>query len=131
MLDHTGINVSDIARSRLFYTAALAPLGYVIRRDFGVAVGFGVASGFGRSPDPGGDFWISEGVPYTPRSHFAFSAETPALVDAAYAAAIAAGGADNGKPGIRAQYHAGYYAAFVHDPDGYNFEFVCHAAAAS
>jgi len=131
MLDHSGINVSDITRSKAFYTAALAPLGYVVRKDFSTAVGFGVPSGFGRSADPGGDFWISEGAPYTPRSHIAFSAETPALVDAGYAAAIAAGGIDNGRPGIRAQYHANYYAAFVHDPDGYNFEFVCHTPALS
>lgn len=128
MLDHTGINVSDVARSKAFYASALAPLGYVIRKDFGGAVGFGVPTGFGRSSDPGGDFWISQGAPYSPRSHFAFSAQAPALVDAAYAAAIAAGGTDNGPPGIRPQYHASYYAAFIHDPDGYNFEFVCHAA---
>lgn len=126
MLDHTGIGVSDIDRSRTFYTAALAPLGYVVCKDFGVAVGFGVLQGFGKSTDPGGDFWITDGGPYTPRSHFAFTAETPAIVDAAYAAAIAAGGKDNGPPGLRPRYHANYYAAFIHDPDGYNFEFVCH-----
>ena len=126
MIDHTGINVTDIARSRAFYAAALAPVGYVICRDLGVAVGFGVLDGFGRSSDPGGDFWISTGVPQTPRSHFAFSAQTRAVVDAAYAAAIAAGGADNGEPGIRSKYHPSYYACFVLDPDGYNFEVVCH-----
>lgn len=129
MIDHTGISVTDVVRSKAFYAAALAPLGYVICKDFGEAVGFGVPAGFGRSPDPGGDFWISRGTPYSPRSHFAFSAETPALVDAAYAAAIAAGGTDNGQPGPRPLYHATYYAAFVHDPDGYNFEFVCHTPA--
>lgn len=129
MLDHTGIAVSDIARSRDFYTAALAPLGYVIRKDFGEAVGFGVPDGFGRSPDPGGDFWISAGTPYTPRPHFAFTAASAAVVDAAYAATIAAGGTDNGAPGLRPHYHADYYAAFVLDPDGYNFEFVCHTGA--
>ena len=128
MIDHTGINVSDIARSRAFYSAALAPLGYVIRKDFGAAVGFGVIDGHGRSSDPGGDFWISEGEPYSPRSHFAFSAARRDIADAAYAAALGAGGTDNGPPGIRPHYHADYYAAFVRDPDGYNFEFVCHAA---
>jgi catechol 2,3-dioxygenase-like lactoylglutathione lyase family enzyme len=126
MLDHTGIAVSDIARSKAFYSAALAPLGYVIGKDFGSAVGFGVPTGFGKSTDPGGDFWIHQGELYTPRPHFAFAAETPTIVDAAYAAAIAAGGKDNGPPGIRPHYHATYYAAFIHDPDGYNFEFVCH-----
>lgn len=126
MIDHTGINVSDIERSRAFYAAALAPLGYVIARDYGDAVGFGVPQGHGRSLDPGGDFWISKGDPQTPRIHFAFSAETRAIVDAAYAASIAAGGTDNGPPGIREKYHGDYYAAFVLDPDGYNFEFVCH-----
>jgi catechol 2,3-dioxygenase-like lactoylglutathione lyase family enzyme len=125
MIDHTGINVSDISRSRLFYATALAPLGYVIRRDFGQAVGFGDDSG-SRADDPGGDFWISQGDPFTPRSHFAFTAATRAQVDEAYAAAIAAGGTDNGPPGIREVYHPSYYAAFVYDPDGYNFEFVCH-----
>ena len=131
MIDHTGINVSDIARSKAFYAAALGPLGYVIRRDFGEAVGFGVADGFGRSSDPGGDFWISQGAPYVPRSHFAFAAPTRAAVDAAYAAyaaALAAGGQNNGAPGLRVRYHPDYYAAFVLDPGSYNFEFVCHAA---
>jgi len=129
MIDHTGINVSDIARSKAFYTAALSPLGYEIRKDFGEAVGFGVADGSGRSGDPGGDFWISQGEPYVPRSHFAFAAPTRAAVDAAYAAAIKAGGRDNGPPGLRVRYHPEYYAAFVLDPDSYNFEFVCHTAA--
>ena len=126
MIDQTGIAVSDVARSRAFYVAALAPLGYVVCKDFGLAVGFAVLEGFGRSTEPGGDFWISAGEPYTPRSHFAFTAESPGVVDAAYAAAIAAGGRDNGTPGLRPRYHDRYYAAFVLDPDGYNFEFVCH-----
>ena len=129
MIDHTGITVTDIDKSRAFYAAALAPLGYVIARDYGDAVGFGVPAGYGRSLDPGGDFWISAGAPQTPRLHFAFSAESRAIVDAAHAAALAAGGTDNGLPGIRTRYHADYYAAFVFDPDGYNFEFVCHAPA--
>ena len=129
MLDHTGINVADTARSRVFYTAALAPLGYSIREDFGQAVGFGVAEGYGKSPDPGGDFWISAGPVLTPRPHFAFSAESRAVVDAFHAAAIAAGGTSNGAPGLRAIYHPDYYAAFIFDPDGYNIEAVCHLPA--
>ena len=129
MLDHTGINVSDIARSRGFYAAALAPLGYAVCKDFGVATGFGVAAGFGRSLDPGGDFWISAGPVLTPRPHVAFSAGSRQAVDAFYDAAIAAGGISNGGPGLRPVYHADYYAAFILDPDGYNIEAVCHRAS--
>jgi len=128
MLDHTGINVSDMVKSRAFYTAALAPLGYSIREDFGEAAGFGVAEGYGKALDPGGDFWISAGPLNTPRPHFAFSAQSRAVVDAFFAAAIAAGGTSNGGPGVRTIYHPDYYAAFVLDPDGYNIEAVCHRA---
>jgi catechol 2,3-dioxygenase-like lactoylglutathione lyase family enzyme len=129
MLDHTGINVSDMGKSRAFYTAALAPLGYSIRKDFGEAAGFGVAEGYGKCLDPGGDFWISAGPVLMPRPHFAFSAESRAVVDAFFAAAIAAGGTSNGGPGVRTIYHPDYYAAFVFDPDGYNIEAVCHRPA--
>lgn len=130
MLDHTGINVSDLARSKAFYRAALAPLRYEIRKEHGAAAaGFGVPDGPGKSPDPAGDFWIAQGDPQTPRIHIAFTAASRAEVDAFYRAALAAGGKDNGPPGLRPQYHAGYYAAFVLDPDGYNIEAVCHNAA--
>ncbi len=132
MLDHTGINVSDLARSRAFYLAALAPLRYEIRKEHGgEAAGFGVPGGFGRSPDPAGDFWIVRGQPYTPRTHVAFTAATRTQVDDFYRAALEAGGKDNGAPGLRPQYHADYYGAFVLDPDGYNIEAVCHAAVGS
>jgi catechol 2,3-dioxygenase-like lactoylglutathione lyase family enzyme len=127
MLDHTGINVSDIARSRAFYQAALAPLGYRLVKEAGDAAGFGVGKGYGKSLDPGGDFWISSGEPQLPRVHIAFSAERRSVVDAFHAAAIAAGGIDNGAPGLRPIYHPAYYAAFILDPDGYNIEAVCHA----
>lgn len=126
MLDHTGINVANMVRSKAFYDAALAPLGYKILRDFGVAAGLGVSEGFGQCLDPGGDFWISEGDPEKSRIHIAFAAETHAVVDAFHRAAIEAGGADNGAPGFRPKYHASYYAAFILDPDGYNIEVVCH-----
>jgi catechol 2,3-dioxygenase-like lactoylglutathione lyase family enzyme len=127
MLDHTGINVSDLARSRAFYLAALAPLRYRIAKEHaGQACGFGVPDGFGKSPDPAGDFWIIKGMPQEPRIHLAFTAPSRAEVDAFYKAALAAGGRDNGAPGLRPQYHEGYYAAFVLDPDGYNVEAVCH-----
>lgn len=125
MIDHTGIFVSDLAASRAFYTAALAPLGY--RPGFVNAEAAGFRDPRGR--DPGGDFWLTQGTPFTPRSHVAFQADSEAQVQAFYAAALQAGGRDHGAPGLRPQYHARYYAAFVHDPDGYNIEAVFHGAA--
>ncbi len=127
MLDHLSIPVSDIHLSRQFYESALKPLGYCLIKDFNHAVSFGVLEGYGKSSDPGGEFWIYQGkaLPCT-AAHFAFSAATREIVDAFYLAAIAAGGQDNGKPGIREHYHAHYYAAFVRDPDGYNIEAVFH-----
>jgi catechol 2,3-dioxygenase-like lactoylglutathione lyase family enzyme len=127
MIDHTGINVSAIERSRAFYAAALLPLGYRLLKDFGVAAGFGVTEGFGNSLDPGGDFWISQGELHHPRVHIAFSAENRNAVDEFYRAAMSAGGIDHGPPGLRPKYHLNYYAAFILDPDGYNIEAVCHA----
>jgi catechol 2,3-dioxygenase-like lactoylglutathione lyase family enzyme len=127
MIDHTGITVSDLARSRAFYERTLAPLRYRIVKQFPDACGFGVTEGFGRSPDPGGDFWIILGKPMEPRVHFAFTAASRTDVNAFFAAAIAAGGRDNGGPGLRPRYHADYYAAFILDPDGYNIEAVSHS----
>jgi catechol 2,3-dioxygenase-like lactoylglutathione lyase family enzyme len=126
VIDHTGIRCTDLERSVRFYERALSPLGYLVRRSFPAAVGFGVPSGKGRSADPGGDFWLSQGEPHVPRTHVAFSAADRAAVDAFYSAALAAGGTDNGPPGLRPQYHSQYYAAFVLDPDGYNVEAVWH-----
>jgi catechol 2,3-dioxygenase-like lactoylglutathione lyase family enzyme len=123
ILDHVGIPVSDIDKSKAFYQKALAPLGIGIMMDVGVAVGLGK----GDKPD----FWIGGlrgGLKKSDVAHIAFIAESRALVDAFYEAAIAAGGRDNGKPGIRAQYHPNYYGAFVLDPDGNNIEAVCHKA---
>lgn len=126
MIDHTGYSVTDPAKSRRFYELALAPLGYQILREVPTQfTGGKVVLGFGVPPKP--DFWISEGTPQTPRVHLAFRAENRAQVDAFYAAAIAAGGTDNGKPGLRPHYHPDYYGAFVLDPDGHNVEAVCHA----
>ncbi|MDP5241094.1 VOC family protein [Uliginosibacterium sp. 31-16] len=122
MIDHTGINVADLARSKAFYQQALAPLGYTIKLELKNAAGFGEAAG----SDPGGDFWISAGTPFTPRSHIAFHAASEAQVHAFHAAALQAGARDNGAPGLRPHYHADYYAAFVLDPDGYNIEAVFH-----
>lgn len=128
MLDHTGLTVSDFARSKDFYAKVLAALGYEVRKEFPGGAGFGVPAGYGKSLDPAGEFWIIQGEPYK-GLHIAFSAESRAHVDAFYRAALAAGGRDNGAPGLRPQYHADYYAAFVHDPDGYNIEAVCHNPA--
>lgn len=117
-LDHIGIAVRDFATSRAFYRAALAPLGIRIVKE-----GEGFA-GFNHAGARGG-FWISAGDP--PHGvHVAFAAQDRAQVDAFYKAALAAGGRDNGAPGLRPQYHPDYYGAFVLDPDGHNIEAVCH-----
>jgi catechol 2,3-dioxygenase-like lactoylglutathione lyase family enzyme len=118
MIDHSGISVSDVAKSKAFYRSALAPLGYTLLMEWEQAAGFGVA------PKP--DFWIGQGEPNVPPIHIAFRAESRAQVDAFYRAAMAAGGTDNGGPGPRPQYHPHYYGAFVLDPDGHNIEAVCH-----
>ena len=117
MIDHMGILVTDLDTSVTFYTKALAPLGYalVMRRE--QFAGFGVAG----KPD----FWIGVGKP-TDKNHVAFRAAGRADVRAFYEAAVAAGGKDNGPPGMRTIYHPNYYGAFVHDPDGHNIEAVCH-----
>lgn len=128
MIDHTGISASDFELSKHFYSAALAPLGFKLLMELPASVTGGAdVAGFGEPPKP--EFWISSGGPNRPRIHIAFRAESRAIVDAFYAAAIAAGGRDNGGPGVRAHYHANYYAAFVLDPDGHNVEAVCHAPA--
>jgi len=119
MIDHTGVNVADVVKSKAFYRAALAALGYEVLMDGDGFAGLGVA------PKP--DFWIGEGPPNAPPIHVAFRAETRAQVDAFYKAALAAGGRDNGPPGPRPHYHPNYYGAFVLDPDGHNIEAVCHS----
>lgn len=127
MLDHLSIPVSDIDRSKSFYQKTLNPLGYKLIKDMGKVVSFGIEDGPLSSREPGGEFWIYQGKA-TPclAVHFAFSAASRHLVDEFYHAAIAAGGTDNGKPGLREHYHPHYYAAFVSDPDGYNIEAVFH-----
>ena len=117
MIDHTGVTVSDFARSKAWYEQALAPLGYTMIKLWETFAGFGVA------PKP--DFWIGLGTP-TDKIHIAFRAATRSIVDAFYQAALAAGGTDNGGPGVRAHYHEHYYGAFVLDPDGHNIEACCH-----
>ncbi|WP_448664411.1 VOC family protein [Sphingomonas sp. CJ20] len=128
MLDHIGIGAADFAASRAFYEAALAPLGIatvmeVTPEQSGGYHGIGLGSG-GKPV-----FWVSNGAPRGAGMHVAFVAATRAQVDAFHAAALAAGGRDNGAPGLRPHYHPAYYAAFVLDPDGINVEAVCHRPA--
>lgn len=128
MVDHTGLSVSDFARSKAFYEQALSPLGYSLIMALSAAETGGTdVAGFGVPPKP--DFWIASGNPNVPPIHIAFRAESRAMVDAFYKAAIAAGGRDNGPPGLRPHYHPNYYGAFVLDPDGHNIEAVCHLPA--
>jgi catechol 2,3-dioxygenase-like lactoylglutathione lyase family enzyme len=117
VIDHVGLLVADYARSKAFFLQALAPLGYTLIREFGPAGGFGA--------DGTPDFWIAQGAPAA-SVHLAFRSRNRATVDAFHRAALAAGGRDNGAPGLRARYHAQYYGAFVYDPDGNNVEAVCH-----
>src|ERR1700730_16222337 len=117
-LDHVGFAVADFARSREFFTQALAPLGISV-----IMEGLGFA-GLGRDGKP--QFWFAGRGNPTPDIHIAFVAENRAQVRAFYDAALKAGGRDNGAPGIRAHYHPNYYGAFVLDPDGHNVEAVCH-----
>jgi catechol 2,3-dioxygenase-like lactoylglutathione lyase family enzyme len=126
MIDHTGLEVSHPEKSRAFYEKALAPLGYKLVMEVPKQFTEGlVVLGFGVPPKP--DFWMIEGTPNEPRLHIAFRAETRKQVDEFYKAALAAGGKDNGAPGLRPHYHPDYYGAFVLDPDGHNIEAVCHS----
>ncbi|MBN9429021.1 MAG: VOC family protein [Burkholderiales bacterium] len=126
MIDHIGITVSDFARSKAFYTQALSAIGYALLLELPASVtGHTDFAGFGEPPKP--DFWIGGGKPNQPSVHVAFRVQSRALVDAFYQAALAAGGRDNGAPGLRPHYHPDYYGAFVLDPDGHNIEAVCHS----
>jgi catechol 2,3-dioxygenase-like lactoylglutathione lyase family enzyme len=128
MIDHTGVVVSDFARSREFYRRALEAIGYQVLAEFPAAVtGGSDVAGFGVPPKP--DFWIYEGRPNVPPIHVAFRVEQRSLVEAFYRAALAAGGRDNGAPGPRPHYHQHFFGAFVLDPDGHNIEAVCHNPA--
>ena len=125
MIDHTGVSVSDLQRSKAFYRAALQPIGYQLLMEFTAeATGGSDVVGFGVTPKP--DFWVAQGRPNRPPLHVAFRVAERAQVDAFYAAALQAGGRDNGAPGPRPHYHEHYYGAFVLDFDGHNIEVVCH-----
>ena len=125
MINHVSIGVSDLARTKRFYDAAFGPLGYKCLSEG--------ASGLGYGRDAVA-FWISPSdkpVAADGRSglHFCFDAPTKQAVDAFHAAAVTAGGRDNGKPGVRADYSSDYYAGFAIDPDGYRIEAYCRAKA--
>lgn len=127
MLDHIGFTVSDFARAKDFYQKALAPLGYHIIMEVTKEMTGGHYEGTGFGADRKPSFWIGSGAaPLAGRLHVAFVAKNRAAVDAFYQAALAAGAADNGPPGLRPQYHPSYYGAFVLDLDGHNIEAVCH-----
>ena len=126
MLDHVGFAVSDAQRSRAFYEPALKPLGIALMLEFGPdkTESGGTALGFGSDGKP--YFWVGDNERPGEGTHVAFTAASRADVDAFYQAALAAGGRDNGAPGLRPHYHPNYYGAFVLDPDGHNVEAVCH-----
>jgi len=135
VIDHISLRVTDYDRSKAFYQAVLAPLGYTLMMESESGAGF--RKGFIPS------FWIKQGLPLPvgaatpspdsrgcggPFAHVAFASDDRRRVDAFHAAALAAGGRDNGAPALRPEYHSNYYGAFVLDPDGYNIEAVCHEA---
>ena len=116
MLDHVTLPVRDFARSGAFYRAALLPLGCLPKIELDGLIGFGNQTGL--------FFWIAASPKPSERAHVAFRAEQRAHIDQFHAAACAAGGTDNGAPGLRPEYGAGYYAAYVFDLDGNNIEAV-------
>lgn len=121
MFDHVGFGVTDYAASKAFFLKALAPLGV------GIVMEGPHGLGLGKAHKP--SLWIYQTTDKPAHLHLAFAADNRAQVDAFHAAAIAAGGKDNGAPGLRPQYHADYYGAFVIGPDGHNVEAVCHKPA--
>lgn len=124
MFDHVGIQVADVEASALFYTSIFAPLGFTeamrIPAPGGPVVGIA-----GRDGIPG--FWVSPNLRGDTREdHIAFSAGSREEVDAVYAAAVAAGCEVLHEPRVWPEYHEGYYAVFLRDPDGHNVEAVSH-----
>jgi catechol 2,3-dioxygenase-like lactoylglutathione lyase family enzyme len=125
MLDHIGLAVSEINRSKAFYEGALKPLGLgLVMEVTAQETGADAHAGFGGAGKP--FFWIGTADRPKGGAHVAFATQTRAEVDAFYRAAMASGGRDNGPPGPRPHYHKNYYGAFVFDPDGNNIEAVCH-----
>ena len=127
MLEHIGLSVTDFERAKAFYHAALKPLGLgAIMEVTAEETGGDAHAGFGENDKA--FFWIGTAAKPRGGTHVAFTAKTRAEVEAFYRAALAAGGRDNGAPGLRPEYHPNYYGAFVFDPDGNNIEAVCHKA---
>jgi catechol 2,3-dioxygenase-like lactoylglutathione lyase family enzyme len=125
MIDHVGFPVRDYDSSKAFYDKALAPLGIALIMEVTAEqTGNYPAAGYGKDGKP--FFWISDEEKIGEPIHVALAAPDRKTVDLFYKAAIAAGGKDNGAPGIREIYHPNYYGAFVRDPDGNNIEAVCH-----
>ena len=123
-MDHVGIPVSDYTRSKGFYLRVLKPLGFdLVLEVASKETGGNSVAGFGGKGRP--QFWIGGGRPIKGSTHFAFVAKNREAVRAFHKAALAAGGRDNGAPGLRPQYDPSYYGAFVLDPDGNNIEAVC------
>ena len=121
IIDHVGLSATDYQRSFAFYTAALGTLGIKPISEFSEnGTSF---AGFGRERP---NFWLGGGKTTRGETHVAFVAASRAEVESFHIAAMANGGRDNGKPGLRAHYHPGYYAAYVLDPDGNNIEAVFH-----
>ncbi len=123
--DHTTFAVSNLERSKAFYAQALAPLGITLLIEV-TAEQSGARAFAGFGAEGKAFFWIGDGAQPVSGVHIAFRADSRAEVDAFYSAGIAAGGSDNGAPGLRPYYHANYYGAFVLDLDGNNIEAVCH-----
>ena len=119
LLDHVSLPVRRFATARKFYEAALGAIGMKVNMEFADAVGMGSKTQK--------IFWLGKHAKAGGGAHFAFSVEHREEVDAFHAAALAAGGTDNGPPGLRPSYGPNYYAAFVHDPEGNNIEVVCYA----
>lgn len=127
-IDHMQLAVADYAKAKAFYLKALKPLGWTLAMEF-PEEGAPAFGGFAVDGKP--YLWLAGGTRQTPRTHIAFGANSRAEVDAFYKAAMAAGGTDNGPPGVRKMYHPNYYAAFVLDPEGHNIEAVTHSAPAT
>jgi catechol 2,3-dioxygenase-like lactoylglutathione lyase family enzyme len=117
MLDHVSLSVPDSKKAQAFYEKALAPLGYKVVSSY--------EGGFGIGIEGGSTIWVADGPAQKPIAHLAFRAKNRSEVQAFHMAALAAGGKDNGKPGLRENYSPTYYAAFALDPDGNNVEAVC------
>jgi len=127
VIDHIGIGCGDLARSRAFYEAALAPLGIRVLVELTPELTGSDYTGIGMGRERP-FFWFGDDGPRGTGMHVAFAAASRAEVDAFHAAAIKAGGRDNGKPGLRPYYDPDYYGAFVFDPDGINVEAVYRGA---